>query len=333
MTGQGTDARRDRRATPRSGVAEPICRPSGRRSGRLDGPSGAALPIEGKPQGSAKELPALELTVDQFKKLSVLIYRKLGLMFEENKIYFLNKRVEVRVAALGFKGIDDYLFHLGYGDASGNEMQALANLITTNETYMFREFEQLESFANCCMPEVIAAKQNRSERRIRIWCAGCSSGEEAYTLAIIVREIFPESQRWEIEITATDIDENMLRLAGKAVYGERSVRGVPDSYTRHLIPSGSNFRIHPDVTRLVKIAKLNLNDEQQMKAMGNYDFIFCRNVLIYFDDESRRQVLHHFYNAMNPGGYIFLGHSQSVGRITTAFRLKRLEGHLLYTKD
>jgi len=333
MTGPRTDAHPDRRVHAGNRVAQEICRPSGRRNVRSNGAPEPDFAIENKTRSSAKELPGLELTIDQFKKLSVLVYRKLGLMFEENKIYFLNKRVEIRVLALGLKGIDDYLFHLGYGDASGDEMQALANLITTNETYMFREFEQLESFANCCMPEVIAAKQKRSERRLRIWCAGCSSGEEAYTLAIIVREVFPESQNWEIEITATDIDENMLRLASKAVYGDRSVRGVPEAYTRHLIPSGSNFRIHPDVTRLVRVAKLNLNDEQQMKAMRNYDFIFCRNVLIYFDDESRRNVLNHFYSAMNSGGYIFLGHSQSVGRITNAFRLKRLEGHLLYTKD
>ena len=333
MTGPRTDAHPDRRVHAGKRVAQEICRPSGRRNVRSNGAPEPDFAIENKTRSSAKELPGLELTIDQFKKLSVLVYRKLGLMFEENKIYFLNKRVEIRVLALGLKGIDDYLFHLGYGDASGDEMQALANLITTNETYMFREFEQLESFANCCMPEVIAAKQKRSERRVRIWCAGCSSGEEAYTLAIIVREVFPDSQNWEIEITATDIDENMLRLASKAVYGDRSVRGVPDVYTRHLIPTGGNFRIHPDVARLVRVAKLNLNDEQQMKAMRNYDFIFCRNVLIYFDDESRRNVLNHFYNAMNPGGYIFLGHSQSVGRITNAFRLKRLEGHLLYTKD
>jgi chemotaxis protein methyltransferase CheR len=275
----------------------------------------------------------MELTAEQFSKLSKLIYRKLGLMFDEKKIYFLNKRVERRIGQLGLKDADEYLFQLGYCDGKGDEMQALANLVTTNETYMFREFEQLAGFADVCLPELVAAKLKTSDRRIRIWCAGCSSGEEAYSLAIIVREVFPDSKNWDVRITATDIDENMLQLARNAVYGDRSVKGVPDAYSKHLVPSVTGFKIHPDTARLVYPEKLNLNDPQQMKAMRSYDFIFCRNVLIYFDDESRRTVVNHFYDSLNPKGYIFLGHSESVGRITSAFRLKKSGGHLLYAKD
>jgi chemotaxis protein methyltransferase CheR len=148
----------------------------------------------------------MELTAEQFSKLSKLIYKKLGLQFDEKKTYFLNKRVEQRIAELGLKDADEYLFQLGYCDANGDEMQALANLITTNETYMFREFEQLAGFADVCLPELIAAKQKTTDRRIRLWCAGCSSGEEAYTLAIIIREVFPDSRNWDIKIVATDID-------------------------------------------------------------------------------------------------------------------------------
>jgi chemotaxis protein methyltransferase CheR len=275
----------------------------------------------------------MELTAEQFSKLSRLIYKKLGLMFDDKKMYFLNKRVERRLVQLGMQNADEYLFRLGYCDADGVEMQALANLITTNETYMFREFEQLASFADYCLPEVIGAKKKDLDKRLKIWCAGCSSGEEAYTLAIIVREVFPEAASWKVEITATDIDENMLQMARNAIYGDRSVKGVPNSYSHHLTATASGFRVVPDTARLVKMEKLNLSDHQQMKAMRGYDFIFCRNVLIYFDDESRRNVLNHFYDALNPRGYIFLGHSESVGRITSAFRLKRAEGHLLYTKD
>ncbi|MFZ0309453.1 MAG: protein-glutamate O-methyltransferase CheR [Candidatus Sulfotelmatobacter sp.] len=275
----------------------------------------------------------MELTAEQFSKLSKLIYRKLGLQFDEKKTYFLNKRVEQRIAGLGLKDADEYLFQLGYCDANGDEMQALANLITTNETYMFREFEQLAGFADVCLPELVAAKQKTTDRRIRIWCAGCSSGEEAYTLAIIIREVFPDSRNWDIKIVATDIDENVLKLARNAVYGERSVKGVPAVYSKHLIPSVTGFRIDPETARLVRVEKLNLHDQQQMKAMRGYDFVFCRNVLIYFDDESRRSVVNHFYDSLNPKGYIFLGHSESVGRITSAFHLKKAAGHLLYAKD
>jgi chemotaxis protein methyltransferase CheR len=275
----------------------------------------------------------MELTAEQFSKLSKLIYKKLGLQFDEKKTYFLNKRVEQRIAELGLKDADEYLFQLGYCDANGDEMQALANLITTNETYMFREFEQLAGFADVCLPELVAAKQKTTDRRIRLWCAGCSSGEEAYTLAIIIREVFPDSRNWDIKIVATDIDENVLKLARNAVYGERSVKGVPTVYSKHLIPSVTGFRINPETASLVRVEKLNLHDAKQMKAMRGYDFVFCRNVLIYFDDESRRSVVNHFYDSLNPKGYIFLGHSESVGRITSAFHLKKAAGHLLYAKD
>ncbi len=275
----------------------------------------------------------MELTAEQFLKLSRLIYKKLGLQFDEKKIYFLNKRVERRISELELRDADEYLFRLGYCDPEGMEMQALANLVTTNETYMFREFDQLAGFADYCLPEVIAARQQTTSRRLRIWCAGCSSGEEAYTLAIIIREVFPSSEEWKIEITATDIDENVLASARAAIYGDRSVKGVPDSYNRHLQATAAGFRIAPSTAGLVKVEKLNLSDPAAMKAMRGYDFVFCRNVLIYFDDESRRNVLNHFYDALNPGGYIFLGHSESVGRITSAFRLKRAGAHLHYIKD
>ena len=172
---------------------------------------------------TSQEAPAMELTAEQFTKLSKLIYKKLGLQFDEKKIYFLNKRVERRIVHLNLKTADEYIFQLGYCDSQGKEMQALANLITTNETYMFREFEQLAGFADVCLPELIAARQKTSEKRIRIWCAGCSSGEEAYTLAIIIREVFPDSRNWDIKITATDIDENVLNLARNATYGELSL--------------------------------------------------------------------------------------------------------------
>jgi len=275
----------------------------------------------------------MELTAEQYSKLSRLIYRKLGLLFDEKKAYFLNKRITSRIAALGLNDADEYLFLLGFRDLSGDEMQALANLVTTNETYMFREFDQLAVFADYCLPEVIAARSRTPHRSLRIWCAGCSSGEEAYTLAIIVREVFPESESWKIEITATDIDENVLARARVAEYGDRSVKGVPTAYTSHLTKTATGYRVIPTTASLVRTMKLNLSESQQMKSMRHYDFIFCRNVLIYFDDESRRNVLNHFYDALNPGGYIFLGHSESVGRITSAFRLKKAEGHLLYVKD
>jgi chemotaxis protein methyltransferase CheR len=199
---------------------------------------------------------------------------------------------------------------------------------------MFREYDQLQAFANHCLPEVLSAKQARGDRTLRIWSAGCSSGEEPYTLAMILQEVFPQSQSWDCAIKATDIDENMLRKVVAARYGLRSVNEVPDEYReKYLIEDGGEWIVRRRTASLVEACHLNLQDRMGMRAMRGFDFIFCRNVLIYFDDLSRKAVIDHFYNALNPGGYVFLGHSESVGRVTTAFKLRRFENHLVYMKE
>lgn len=276
----------------------------------------------------------VELTAEHLERIVQQIYRKLGLHFDENKAYFLQKRIEKRMDALGLEDPQQYVFLLNYTDTDGSEMQALANLITTNETYMFREYDQLEAFANHCLPEILSAKQDRGDHTLRIWSAGCSSGEEPYTLAMIIQEIFPQGQAWNCQIIATDIDENMLKHAAAARYGARSVADVPDEFKeKYLISGGDKYTVRARTAALVELRHLNLHDRMAMRSMRNFDFIFCRNVLIYFDDLSRRQVLDHFYNSLNCGGYIFLGHAESVGRISSSFRLKRTASHLLYVKD
>jgi chemotaxis protein methyltransferase CheR len=273
------------------------------------------------------------LSLDQYGRLCRLIYERLGLSFDDKKIHFLSKRVAIRMDLLSIQEPGDYLMRLHHGDSSGAEVQALANLITTNETYMFREYEQLEAFAHHCLPEVIERKRVASDRTLRIWCAGCSSGEEAYTLAIIVREVFPEVAEWDAHITATDIDEERLTMALAATYGERSMKHVPPEYLcRHFEQEYTICRVKPATRSMVSFQHLNLNDRMQMRKMRNFDFIFCRNVLIYFDDASRKAATENFYSAMSPGGFIFLGHSESVGRISSAFRLRRMGDHLVYTK-
>jgi chemotaxis protein methyltransferase CheR len=275
-----------------------------------------------------------EISVDQFQRLSQQIYQKLGLYFDERKIYFLKKRVEKRMEVLGIDDPRDYVFMVSYADKDGVEMQALANLVTTNETYMFREYDQLQAFANHCLPEVLSAKQARGQRTLRIWSAGCSSGEEPYTLAMIVQDVFPQAQSWDCEIVATDIDENMLQRVAAARYGARSVGDVPAEYRdKYLTQDGDEWIVRKRTSALVHARHLNLSDRMAMRSMRGFDFVFCRNVLIYFDDLSRKAVVDHFYNALNPGGYIFLGHSESVGRATTAFTLKRFDTHLVYVKE
>jgi chemotaxis protein methyltransferase CheR len=249
----------------------------------------------------------MTLALKDFASIRDEVYRQLGLYFEDSKVYFIQKRLEKRMEILGVKSFADYAFMLRYGDKNCQEMQALANLVTTNETYMFREFEQLQGFADHCLPMVLKPLEAANDRRLRIWSAGCSSGEEPYTLAMILKEVMHDCDRWEVP---------------------------PEYFDRHLtrLPTGY-FGVKPATAKLVEIEHLNLSDRLAMRGMRQFDFIFCRNVLIYFDDTSRKAVVDHFYNALKPGGFIFLGHSESIGRISTAFKLLRVGQHLVYRKE
>jgi chemotaxis protein methyltransferase CheR len=274
-----------------------------------------------------------ELTTEQFTRLRDLVCSNLGLFFEESRSQYLQKRVEKRMEALSFNSAEDYIRHLRFHDPIGSEMQQFANLITTNETYMFREFDQLRAFSDHALPEVLETKKKKGDNRLRIWSAGCSTGEEPYTLAIILREVLHDTAAWNVEITATDIDENALARVRQGFYDQRSIRHVPAEYMdRHFRREDGHFRLRPETREMVVVEHLNLYDRTAMRAYKRFDFIFCRNVLIYFSDETRKAVVDYFYTALNMGGFIFLGHSESVGRISNAFKLVRLGEHLSYKK-
>ena len=272
------------------------------------------------------------LTAEQFKQLRELIYRDLGLYFEDAKVYFLSKRVERRMRSLGMDQVSDYLFHLRFTEGP-REMQELANLITTNETYMFREYEQLATFSDFCLPLLLEQKLKSGNRRLRIWSAGCASGDEPYTLAIILREVIDDFSRWKIQLTATDISQNALKTARRGLYSERSIKDVPTIYLNKYFKLKDNlYQLLPPIIDYVDFQHANLLDRKVASELDGLDFVFCRNVLIYFDDISARKVVDSFYDALRPGGFILLGHSESVGRITSAFKLERMGDMLVYMK-
>ena len=276
-------------------------------------------------------MPGLDDVI--FLRLRDLVYEHSGMYFDERKKYFFARRVEQRVEATGCIDAREYYQFVRYGDGGVEELQALAESLTTNETYFFREYPQLQTFADDILPEILDCKRRRGDRYLRVWSAGCSTGEEPYTLAIILREMIEDLERWEISLTATDISREALRVARRATYGERSLKDVPTVYRqKYILPNGEGWRVTNEITRMVRFRHANLMDRSLAREMEGQDFIFCRNVLIYFDDASRRQVVDGFYDALRPGGYIFLGHSESVGRITSAFRLVRKGDSLVYMK-
>ncbi len=276
-----------------------------------------------------------ELTMDEFEYLTDFVYRRVGIRFEAKKVYFVSKRVEKRMEALDIVSPSDYLRYLKFSDPKGLEFQNLINLLTVNETYFFRDFPQFEVFAEHCLSEVVAGKIAAGDNRIRVWSAGCSTGEEAYTISIILHEMLDDVGEWDIDILASDIDENVLRRAAGGEYDGRSIKEVPLEYLEKYFQKGRNgtYHIGQRPREIVRFEHLNLSGGAAVRLRKGFDFIFCRNVLIYFDDFSRKKLVDHFYVALNRGGYIFLGPSESVGRITTAFKLKRLGRHLVYCKE
>lgn len=260
------------------------------------------------------------------------LYERTGIRVESNKLHYIEHRVEKRMKELNLERVLEYYRHLHF-NRNSPEWQLFINDCTVNETYFFREFPQLQCFAEHVLPMAIKKKVDEGIRRLRIWCAACSTGEEAYTLAIILKEMIEDPHRWIIDLVATDIDSKVLATAQRGIYNARSVHDVPPEYlNKYFSTRGDSYFIGLDLKKMISFQSLNFMDEAGMDEFRQVDIIFCRNVLIYFDDDSRKKVVEKFYDALNPGGTLFLGHSESVGRITDAFKLRRLGDHLVYQK-
>jgi chemotaxis protein methyltransferase CheR len=270
---------------------------------------------------------------EEFQLLRDLVYEGTGLMFDVRKLSYMETRIAKRMAAVECKTARDYYRHLRYRDPQRAEFQVFTELLTTNETYFFRDFPQLEGFANEVLPRVAARKRDARDYTLSVWSAACSTGDEAYSLAIILHACLDDFPRWHVGLHATDIDSDVLATARRGIYSERAVKDVPPGYLkRYFARRGGEYAICDEIRGMVKLAQVNLVDRQAMRKFQGMDVIFCRNALIYFDDRSRRQVLNSFYDSLLPGGFIFLGHSESVGRISAAFEPVKFGNTIVYQK-
>jgi len=276
----------------------------------------------------------MKLSKYEYHRVRDFIYRKAGIFFEDRKLYFVQKRVEKRLEELNLENTDQYIRELQFRDPNGKELQAFLNILTTNETYFFREFDQLASFAEHCLTEVCERKRKIGNAKLRLWSAGCSTGEEPYTLAIILKEMLENEKDWLVDILATDINTRVLNFAKKGVYEPRAIKDVPQEYLTSWFNSykKDTYSVKQELKKMCDFRILNLMDKAGLSQISNIDFIFCRNVLIYFDNDSRKQVVSHFYDILNPGGFIYLGHSESMTRISSAFKIRRKGGYIVYQK-
>lgn len=276
--------------------------------------------------------PDIPLPDEEFRLLRDFVYQHCGLFFHEENRYLLEKRLSKRLQQLQLKTFKDYYYLLRYSAQRENELTEVVNVLTTNETYFFREDFQLKTFVREILPEILTQKERQGERRLRIWSAGCSSGEEPYTLAMLLLDT-PAFQDWQIEIIGTDISQRVLGLARKGVYGTSSFRTTDDDYLRRFfVEYEGKYKIVDRVKNLVTISHLNLFDATKVSLLGKMDVIFCRNVIIYFDATGKKRVIDTFYQRLRPEGFLLLGHSESLMNISNAFSLRHFTHDMVYQR-
>ena len=268
-----------------------------------------------------------------FELLRDFIYNLCGMYFHTTKKYFLESRLTKRMEATGTKSAMDY-YALLKSPRGSEELRFLLDEVTTNETYFFRCVPQLNAIETKFLPEIIEAKSKMGFRKLRIWSAASSSGEEAYTLAMILQEKRATILKdWIIEIIGTDINETVIAQAKEGVYNAYSVRNVPDIYKKkYFREEGGKFILSPELKKFVTFNKMNLYDDTKMVFMKSFDFIFCANVLIYFDLASKSKVVQHFYNNLQPYGYFFVGQSESLHGVNDKFKTVHFPGGFGYKK-
>jgi chemotaxis protein methyltransferase CheR len=271
------------------------------------------------------------MSLEEFRLIRDLINEYCGIFFADDVMYVVHRRLAPRLATLGLESFSDYHRHLRYDAGRRAELEEIVERVTTNETYFFREAYQLNAFRDEILPE-IAARKRPGGRRLTVWSAGCASGEEAYTVAILVLEsgLFQPGQ---VHIFGNDISRRVLQQARKGIYGRSSFRQTDERYLRRYFreaPEG--YQVRDEVRALVSFGQTNLVDLDGLALLPEVDVIFCRNVLIYFDTESRKRAVGTFHSKLVHGGYLLLGHSESLMNLSTAFELRHLKNDLVYRK-
>jgi chemotaxis protein methyltransferase CheR len=277
----------------------------------------------------------LKISTEEFSQLRDFIYDRSGIYIADNRKYLLENRLANRIKKLNLKGYGEYFYYLQYDPRKQQELNRLFEAITTNETSFYRNPPQLKVFQDKVLKAVLDARRVKRTKSLRIWSAGCSTGEEPYTLAIILHEVLgPEISQWDIKITANDLSEAVLMSARRGIYTDYALRTTPKEIIRKYFEADDGkFKIKPEVKRLVSFGQINLNDRVQLKRVERSQIVFCRNVIIYFDDAVKKQVIGSFYDNLLPGGYLLIGHSESLHNISRAFKPIHHPGAIIYHKE
>ena len=252
------------------------------------------------------------------------------MVFTDAKRYYVERRIQDRMRATGAASFTNYFARL-HSDFQG-EAEQLVNAFTVNETFFYREDYQLRCLTADLLARRIAGK--KPSEPLRIWSVPCSTGEEPYSIAIWLLETWAQVDSFDIEIVGADIDTRVLDAAREGVFGKRALmRLSPDVIAKYFVPLDEhNWQIIEELRQSVRFSSVNLMDADGMRAQGRFDVIFCRNVLIYFDDASRRLAAENLYENLAPGGYICLGHTESMSRISPLFEVCRFVDAIVYQR-
>ncbi|SEI64006.1 chemotaxis protein methyltransferase CheR [Allopseudospirillum japonicum] len=274
----------------------------------------------------------LQITDAEFARFRDYFYRRTGIYFEDSKRYFVDKRLLERMRHTEYYSFRSYFTFMRF-QASGQEFQQLVNCMTVNETYFMRERYQFECLVEETLNEIVQYPQNKA-RTLRIWSIPSSTGEEPYSIALSLLEYWPLIEQVDVEIVASDIDTHVLDRCRRGLYSDRSLMHISqDIRDRYFLPKGANqWQLCQDIRDSVLFTQVNLADLAQTREYRHFDIIFCRNLLIYFDEPARRRAAEVFYDALNPGGFIFLGHSESMSRISSLFKVRKFNKALAYQK-
>lgn len=272
---------------------------------------------------------------DEFLQLRDFIYQQCGIYIAETRKYLVENRLANRLKELNLKNFGEYYYYLRFDANRRAELPKLFEVITTNETSFYRNPPQLQIFQDVVLKAELEKLRRAGTKRLRIWSAGCSTGEEPYTLAMILSEVLKsEISAWDIKITANDLSEAVLATARKGVYTEYALRTTPQAIiSRYFRKEGSAYHVDPKLKSLISFGPTNLSDRMLLKRVERSHIVFCRNVIIYFDDEMKKQVIESFYDNLLPGGCLLIGHSESLHNISRAFTPEHHTGTIVYRKQ
>lgn len=265
----------------------------------------------------------------EFQLFRDIIFRETGIHMSDRKRNLVVARLSKRLRALNLSSFSEYYQFLSESSDAGNELINLINRVTTNKTDFFRERHHFDFLHSEVLPSYIEAARRGRERRLRIWSAGCSSGEEPYSIAMTVSEALQNERGWDAKILATDLDTEILIRASRGLYSSQQVTPIPMSYiTKYLVRTSEGYEAGPQIKHMVAFRKLNLMD-QYFPMKRPFDIIFCRNVMIYFNEDTKADLVGRFHMHLKDDGYMFIGHSESLMHMKHLFKFLK---HTVYKK-